>query len=121
MAKLKISKKQVIAESNKHHESRPAIDQSELREEFSKLARVWYEDTARLSLVQQMAMHPAYQAIIGMGRDALPFIFRELQQSRDHWLWALHAITRQDAARPDQTFEEAVDAWLDWGKNRGYL
>jgi hypothetical protein len=105
----------------KDRESGSEIEQSDLKEEFGRLAHQWYEDTAKFSVVQQMAMHPAYQAIIGMGRDALPFIFRELQQSRDHWLWALRAITRQDAAKPDQTFDQAVDAWLDWGRNRGYL
>jgi hypothetical protein len=110
-----------VAEFHTADERDPIIEQSGLKREFDKLAQLWYADTAKLSIVHQMAMHPAYQAIIGMGRDALPFIFRELQQTRDHWLWALNAITRQDASKPNQTFDQAVDAWLDWGKNRGYL
>ena len=38
----------------------------------------------------------AYQQIIGMGAEALPFIFRELQKEPDHWFWALHAITGEN-------------------------
>ena len=56
-----------------------------------------------------------------MGKVALPIIFDELQKRRDHWLWALHAITQEDPARGRVDFDEAVDAWLAWGKEHGYL
>jgi hypothetical protein len=68
-----------------------------------------------------MSMHPAYQKIIGMGWDAVPFILNEMQQRGGHWLWALYAITDEDPAPQDATFREAVQAWLEWGRGRGYL
>jgi len=88
---------------------------------FRDLADQWRKDTRYLSSVTRMAIHPAYQRIIGMGSPALPLILRELRQRGDHWLWALHAITGEDPASPDATFEEAVQAWLEWGSKRGYL
>jgi len=93
---------------------------SELEHEFNELARIWYMETGKLSSAEQIVLHPAYQQIIGMGRDALPFIFKELKKTRGHWIWALAMIVRDDKAKPGMKFREAVDAWLDWGKNNGY-
>jgi transposase-like protein len=88
---------------------------------FSELAAQWRKETGMLSVIQQKAIHPAYQRIIGIGKPALPLIFQELQRKRDHWIWALRAITGEDAAKPEHNFKQAVDAWLDWGRTRGYL
>src|SRR5947209_4796421 len=92
-----------------------------LEEQFNELAQEWYRETRMLSSVHQIVLHPAYQKIIGMGRDALPFILRELKRTRGHWLWALAMITREDHAAPGQTFREAVDSWLQWGQEMGYV
>src|SRR2546425_9874319 len=91
-----------------------------LEDQFNELAREWYRDTRMLSSAHQIVLHPAYQKIIGMGREALPFIFKELKRTRGHWLWALAMITREDRAEPGQTFREAVDSWLKWGEKMGY-
>lgn len=55
----------------------------------------------------------------GSGRLAAPF--RELEERPDHWLVALNAITGVDPAPVGSNFEEAVNAWLDWGRRQGYL
>src|SRR5271156_3047481 len=94
---------------------------SELEEEFNELARIWYLETGKLSSAEQIILHPAYQQIIGMGRDALPFIFKELKRTRGHWIWALAMIERDDKAKPGMKFREAVDAWLEWGKKNDYI
>ena len=57
-------------------------------------------------------MHPAYLRIIGMGKDELPFIFQELKKGRARWLWALSAIIDDDVAKPEDTLNEAVAAWI---------
>jgi hypothetical protein len=89
----------------------------ELEEKFRRLADQWHKETRYISSVTQMAMHPAYQKIIGIGQQAVPFILREMQQRGGHWLWALHVITDIDPAPPNATFKEAVEAWLEWGKD----
>jgi len=88
---------------------------------FAELAARWSAETSLTSSVQRRVLHPAYQQIIGLGPPALPLILRELRERRDHWLWALYAIAREDPAPPDAAFDEAVDAWLRWGSERGLL
>jgi hypothetical protein len=91
-----------------------------IEQRFHKLADQWRKETRHQSSASKMAMHPAYQQIIGMGREAVPFILQELKRTRGHWLWALFAITGEDPAPEGSTFAEAVDAWLSWGMQHGY-
>lgn len=95
--------------------------EADLERTFRDLVEKWREDTLYMSSVPRMATHPAYQRIIGMGPAVLPLLLRELERTRDHWLWALNAITGEDPAPEGANFDEAVDAWLDWGEERGYL
>jgi hypothetical protein len=92
-----------------------------LEDEFKQLAQTWYRETRKISVADKIVTHPAYQKIIGMGKDALPFIFRELNRTRGHWLWALHMICREDHAKPGQNFRDAVNSWLEWGRANGYI
>jgi hypothetical protein len=89
--------------------------------QFDELVRQWRRETSHLSSVSKMAMHPAYQRIIGLGPVALPLILNELKRKPGHWFWALNAISGEDPAQPGDSFQEAVAAWLKWGEERGYL
>ena len=91
-----------------------------LEQKFRKLADQWRKETGHLSSVTKKAMHPAYQQIIGMGRDAIPLILQELKRTHGHWIWALFSITGEDPAPEGSTFTEAADAWLSWGIQQGY-
>jgi hypothetical protein len=88
---------------------------------FREHAERWKRDTRHWSSMTKMIMHPSYRRIMGMGPDVLPLILRELRQSPDHWLIALNAISGEDPAPPNSTFNQAVDAWLAWGVQKGYL
>jgi hypothetical protein len=66
-------------------------------------------------------MHFAYQSIIGMGPDALPFILQSLTAGADDWYWALTAITRKNVAAGTKTTDDATRAWIEWGKREGYV
>jgi hypothetical protein len=96
-------------------------EQDDVEQTFHDLVERWREETAPLSSVMQIVMHPAYQRIIGLGRPAVSLILRELQERPDHWFWALHAITGEDPAQSKNNFDDAVEAWLTWGRERGYL
>jgi hypothetical protein len=89
--------------------------------EFTHHVSKWRRETKHYSSVTKMVLHPSYLRIIGMGRQILPLLLNELQVRRDHWLVALNAITGEDPAEPDSTFNQAVDAWLRWGRVKGYL
>ena len=97
----------------------------ELEEEFRALADQWRAETMHLSSTTEKAMNLAYQQIIGMGRDALPLILKELQLRGGHWFWALSVITRgrENPLRPEDrgNVRRMAQAWLEWGRQKGYL
>lgn len=97
------------------------LTQEELQEKFDKLKAQWEQDTAILSSISRKIKHPAYQKIIFMGEKALPLIFRALQQDSGHWFYALAKITQADPVKPEDNYEQAVEAWLNWGREQGYI
>ena len=90
-----------------------------LREQFDSLARQWREDTMVSSSTRDICMHPAYQRVIGLGEQVLPYIFEELLRGNGHWHWALCAITGENPAASTDTIPGAAKAWLSWGRERG--
>jgi hypothetical protein len=93
-----------------------------LETEFRRLADQWRTETAHLSVTFKRAMHPSYQRIIGMGKQAIPLILRELQERPSgNWFWALNAITGGDLARGETNINAAIRAWLQWGTEQGYV
>ena len=100
----------------------PSAESLNRAETFNNLTATWRRDTGKFSMLHKIVLHPAYQQIIGMGEKALPYIFRELNARGGHWIWALSAITgKYDVAKPEHTFREAREAWLQWGQEHGFL
>ena len=73
-----------------------AASSSAARLKFERLARRWRRETVAFSSTIDIAMHPCYQAIIGMGEVAVPLILESLTRRFDHWFWALEAITQDN-------------------------
>ncbi len=94
-----------------------------LSEEFHRLREKWKAETAHLSSVTKIVMHPSYQRIIGMGQDVIPLILAELEKEPDLWFWALTAITGDNPISPEQRgqIRGITESWLRWGRERGYL
>lgn len=94
-----------------------------LADEFCSLVAQWERETFMDSSLTVIFTHPAYQKIIGMGKDALTLILRELEVNSGQWFYALVNIVRADVAKEAgaTTFAEARDAWLEWGRKQGYL
>ena len=71
--------------------------------------------------------HPAYQTIIGLGKDVVPFILEDLQNSPKWWFYALIKINGGDIIPQDQHEEyvgqlnKLTKAWLEWGRNNKYI
>ncbi len=99
-------------------ESAPAA--SELEQRFLELAERWREETGFHSFLADKFAHPAYQEIVAMGEPAVPWILRELQAGRGHWIEVLEQITGEDAAAASgcSSRREAELAWLQWGAER---
>ncbi len=92
-------------------------------EKFNQLRDEWEQATAFISSVSEMVLHPAYQRIIGMGSDVLPFLFWELERSPNYWFWALKAITGEDPVSDDSAgnIEEMTQQWLNWAQVHGLI
>jgi hypothetical protein len=90
---------------------------------FFNLKSQWEKETVTLSSVTEIAIHPCYQQIIGMGPSAIPLILNEMAYKPGHWFWALKAITGEDPISPEHRgrIKEMTKSWLQWGKNQDYL
>lgn len=93
---------------------------------FNRLIQEWKAGAGVHSSVAKIAMHPAYQQMIGMGAAALPFIFSRLiseEDEPDHWFWALASISAENPVPKESRgrIVEMAAAWLSWGKDKGYV
>ncbi|MGP8258841.1 MAG: hypothetical protein ACLQM6_02695 [Acidobacteriaceae bacterium] len=89
---------------------------------FLQLRKEWIRGTEKLSRLSEIVLHPAYQQIIAMGSEAIPFILKSLERQTDHWFWALKMLNKgKDVAEGIETMEGAASAWLKWGTEQGYL
>jgi hypothetical protein len=91
------------------------------KSQFDRWVEAWKRDTRYSSSMTKIVLHPSYQAIIGMGSEALPLIFEELRRQGGHWFWALHAITQENPVPDGADYGTAAHTWLAWGRARGYL
>jgi len=100
----------------------PVADR-QLEQTFNKLARKWEKETAHLSFIEQMVLHPAYQEIIGLGKKAIPLILKQLKKEPNFWFWALRSLTGKDPVTKDMRGDVMAmrKAWLNWGKDNGYF
>jgi hypothetical protein len=94
-----------------------------MRTHFERLARTWKTERRAISSTLFMAMHPAYQQIIGLGTPAVPLILAELSRGVEHWFWALQAITRENPVPPESRgdLDAMATAWLTWGRFKGHI
>jgi hypothetical protein len=97
------------------------IEETDKRK-FITLAGKWKNETQFSATMIEIAMHPAYQQIIGMGSAAVPLILQRLATEPDHWFWALKAITGDDPVAEDHrgNLKAMTQSWLAWGRKHGY-
>ncbi len=91
--------------------------------QFANLASEWKHSIRIISNWNQMILHPCYQRIIGLGPDVIPYILNDLKQNGGHWFWALQALTGENPIAEDDAGKtrKMAEAWLSWGKERGYI
>jgi hypothetical protein len=107
-----------------HSSAHGKIRRRTAQEQFYQLANTWKQETGHLSNITTRAMHPAYQRIIGMGKEAIPLILEEFRKGKlDDWFWALYAITGDNPIAEEIAgdMDKMAEAWLQWGRETGYL
>lgn len=104
--------------------STPATPAAEtIEQRVTRLLAGWRDQTAYLSSSTQISGHPAYQELIALGPEALPFLFRDLEQTRDgHLANALAALTGAHPVPADDrgNTRKVADAWLRWAGENGF-
>ena len=98
-------------------------NEKESQRHFARLVAEWKVGRGHSSKLKDLAMHPAYQQIIGMGERAVPLLLEEMKERPDQWDWALRAITGIDPVSREAwgKLKEIATAWVTWGRERGYL
>ena len=91
------------------------------RQLFESLVAAWKTETVFVSSVTEKWSHPAYQSIVEMGKPAIPLILEQIGDGERLWTQALLSITTENPAEATRTPEEAQQAWLNWGEERGWL
>jgi hypothetical protein len=93
-----------------------------LNEKFERLTREWNEATINFSSFDQIVGHPAYEAIMNLGKPVIPLIFADLASSPKHWFVALRKLTGADPIPRSASgnFKKMTTAWLKWGRKRAY-
>jgi hypothetical protein len=104
------------------HQTRTPLTSEELEIIFRELVNQWQQETRGISSSTELILHPAYQQIIGMGREVVPLLLRELEQKSGRWFWALQSITRQNPVPLELRgkTQEMIKIWLKWGQKNGY-
>jgi hypothetical protein len=99
-----------------------ATASTEREQQFLDLVTTWKRERGPYSSSARLAEHPAYQQIIGMGPEVVPWLLRELEREPDHWFRALHTLTGADPVPPASRgkIREMAEAWLRWGQDHGY-
>lgn len=112
-----------ISEFEKAYRELITREQITLEKRFRALFQAWKAETGNLSSITQVAIHPAYQQIIGIGLQAVPLILKELERAPDHWFWALRAVTGENPVPAEHRgrMEEMRRAWIQWGRERRFL
>jgi hypothetical protein len=98
----------------------PTAESTEQR--VVRLLGCWRQETAYLSSSTKITSHPAYQELIALGPAALPFLFRDLEQTGDgHLSKALAAITGAHPVLAEDRGQvrKIADAWLCWARENG--
>ena len=102
----------------------PATPTAETIEQRTvRLLGTWREQTVYLSSSTQMTGHPAYQELVVLGPAALPFLFRDLEQTGDgHLSKALTTLTGAHPVPAEDrgNVRKVADAWLRWARENGY-
>lgn len=93
----------------------------QLAREFKLRVAEWNESTKLISSTSRLFSNPAYQRIVGMGKPAIKYVLKELQNDSGRWFHALKYMAGMDAAEGCNNYKDAKEAWLKWGRDNNYI
>lgn len=101
-------------------------EQDKLQRSFGEHVERWKNETQHWSSMPRITSHPSFLRIIGLagefGKKAIEkLILQELEADPYHWFDALEAISGKNPVKPNDDFDAAVNAWLEWGRHEGII
>lgn len=94
---------------------------TDVKTTFERLRDEWYRRTSHHSNMSVVFGDPAYQQIIDLGPEIIPFIFAEVKANRGLWLDALATLTGENPVPEAVIYTaEKKKYWLEWGKVHGF-
>lgn len=99
-----------------HLYSAMSYSDTDLYIKFTRLKEKWEDDTKYLSNITDICNHPAYQEIISLGKDVVPYIIIDLSETGHYWFWALQKITHEDPI-PEEHYgyiNKMTQDWIQW-------
>src|SRR5437667_11034541 len=101
----------------------PAIPAAEtIEKRVVRLLGTWREQTAYLSSSTRITEQPTYQELMAVGPAALPFLFRDLEQTRDGHLskgLTILAGALPVPAEDRRQVYKVAEAWPRWASENG--
>jgi hypothetical protein len=98
-------------------------DIASTEERFAVLANRWHDETDFVSSPSRVTGNDTYLQIISMGKQVIPLILEDLKERGGYWYRALRILSGEDPvpieAKGD--VEQMKRAWLEWGRERGYI
>lgn len=93
----------------------------DVEQRFTELRDRWKDETGFLSSMTGIVTNSAYQEIIALGQPAVPLILSDMKSDPQWWFFALRALTGESPDKDAETFDEAHNAWLAWGRQQGHI
>jgi len=99
----------------------PPPNTETIEQRLRRLEEQWKADTEFLSDAGKIVSHPAFRAIIALGRQAVPIMLRDLETQPSLWVWALPEIVGESPVSPGEggNIRKMTEAWLKWGREKG--
>jgi hypothetical protein len=90
---------------------------------FQAMVSEWTLGVGPTSSSTEIAAHPAFRQIIASGREAIPFLLRELERGPSLLVLALYEITGENPVPRESrgNIKEMTKAWVAWGEKNGVL
>lgn len=94
-----------------------------IEEEFARLANRWHDETDFLSSPSRITGNDTYLKIISMGERVIPLILEDVKERGGDWYRALRIVSGDDPVPVEARgyVEQMKQAWLEWGRERGYI
>lgn len=92
-----------------------------ISEKFNEYYNQWRFETCIIASENERYSNKNFQAIVAMGKSALPYIGKKLLEGEYSIVLACGAIYGYALGKPTYSFKEASERWIKKLKQDGYL